>query len=211
MKPKLFGADYSVYVRIARLSFHEKGVDYELVPVDIFAPGGPPAAYLERQPFGKIPAFEHEGFRLYETGAITRYVDEAFEGAALQPENPRQRARMNQIVSIADEHVYPDLVWGLYVELVSKAEGGKPSSKDRVAEAWAKAPVCLKALSDILEDNPWLAGDHLTLADLHVAPMVDYFLRVPDAGRMLSDTANLARWWDRMSARESFLLTGPTS
>ncbi len=65
-RPRLFGADYSVYVRIARLALTEKGVDYELVPVDIFAAGGPPAGYLERQPFGKIPAFEHGDFRLFE-------------------------------------------------------------------------------------------------------------------------------------------------
>ena len=39
-KPTLFGADYSVYVRIVRLTLAEKGVDYELVPVDVFAADG---------------------------------------------------------------------------------------------------------------------------------------------------------------------------
>src|SRR5919108_2855669 len=101
-RPRLFGADYSAYVRIARLALAEKQVDYELVPVDVFAEGGPPASYLERQPFGRIPAFEHEGFRLYETTAITRYVDDAFPGAALQPAEPRLRAAMNQIIGIVD-------------------------------------------------------------------------------------------------------------
>ncbi len=56
---------------------------------------GVPATYLEKQPFGKIPLFEHNGFCLYETGAITCYVDEAFEGPALQPQEPVNRARMN--------------------------------------------------------------------------------------------------------------------
>lgn len=55
--PRVFGAKYSVYVRIVRLSLAEKGVDYELVPVDIFADGGPPTDYLDRHPFGRIPAF----------------------------------------------------------------------------------------------------------------------------------------------------------
>lgn len=84
-KPRLFGADYSVYVRIVRLVLAEKGIDYDLVPVDIFAESGPPPGYLDRHPFGRIPAFEHEGFRLYETGAIARYIDEAFPGISLQP------------------------------------------------------------------------------------------------------------------------------
>jgi glutathione S-transferase len=70
--PVLFGAACSVYVRAARLTLLEKGVAHRLVEVDIFAPEGPPGDYLRRQPFARIPAFEHAGFRLYETGAITR-------------------------------------------------------------------------------------------------------------------------------------------
>lgn len=77
-RPTLYGADYSVYVRIARLALIEKGVDHELVAVDVFAPGGPPAWYGAFHPFGRIPAFEHAGLALRETSAICRYVDEAF-------------------------------------------------------------------------------------------------------------------------------------
>jgi glutathione S-transferase len=76
------------------------------VPIDIFTVAGPSAEHLTRHPFGKIPAFEHAGFRLYEAGAITRYVDEAFPGPPLQPAEPQARARMNQIISIADSYAY---------------------------------------------------------------------------------------------------------
>jgi|ERR1700730_9841038 len=92
-KPVVFGAPYSVYVRAVRLALEEKAVDYELVPVDIFAPSGVPPEHKVRHPFGKIPAFEHAGFRLYEASAITRYVDEAFPGPRLQPDDPLGRAR----------------------------------------------------------------------------------------------------------------------
>ena len=68
--PRVFGADYSVYVRIVRLCLIEKGVEYELLPIDVFAKEGPPQSYLARHPFGRIPAFEHAGFWLYETSAI---------------------------------------------------------------------------------------------------------------------------------------------
>src|ERR1700730_7833697 len=87
-KPIVFGAPYSVYVRAVRLALEEKGVAYELVPLHIFAPGGPSEEHLQRHPFGKIPAFKHAGFHLYEAGAVTRYVDEAFSGPALQPADP---------------------------------------------------------------------------------------------------------------------------
>ena len=55
--PIVFGAPYSVYVRAVRLALEEKGVHYELVPVDIFASEGVPAEHKARHPFGKIPAF----------------------------------------------------------------------------------------------------------------------------------------------------------
>ena len=78
--PVLFGATYSVYTRVARLALHEKGVAHRFEEVDIFDPAGPPASYLGRQPFARIPALEHDGFTLYETVAIAQYVDEAFPG-----------------------------------------------------------------------------------------------------------------------------------
>ena len=84
----------------------------------ISLPGGSRPEHRARHPFGKIPAFEHDGFRLYEAGAITRYVDEALPGPRLQPEDPRGRARMNQIVSILDSYAYGTLVWDIYVERV---------------------------------------------------------------------------------------------
>ena len=60
--PIIFGAPYSVYVRAVRLALEEKGAHYELIPVDIFAPGGPPPEHMARHPFGKIPAFEPPAF-----------------------------------------------------------------------------------------------------------------------------------------------------
>ncbi|CAH0340042.1 glutathione S-transferase family protein [Rhizobium sp. CECT 9324] len=208
-KITLFGTDDSVYVRIARMTLHEKGVDYELMPIDIFAVDSVPASYVDRQPFGKIPSFEHDGFRLYETGAITRYIDEAFPGPRLQPEDPRRRARMNQLISIADAYIYRPLVWGLYVELVSKAASGEPPDQRWVGEAREKMPVCLGALSDFLADSLWFCGDGLTLADLYLAPMLDYFLLVPEGADAFRKIENLRTWRDRIGRRESFLATCP--
>ncbi|MDL2397422.1 glutathione S-transferase family protein [Rhizobium mayense] len=206
-KPCLFGADYSVYVRIARLTLLEKGVDHRRVPIDIFAEGGPSASYLERHPFGRIPAFEHGDFRLYETAAITRYVDEAFDGPRLQPVPPRQRARMNQIVSIADAYLYPHLVWGVCVERVSKPAKGIAADEERIAASLSKAAISLAALSDLIGDEQWFCGPDLTLADLYVAPMFDYFLMAPEGREMIGHHPKLASWWSRIAARPSVEMT----
>src|ERR1700730_10907085 len=164
-RPIVFGEPYSVYVRTVRLALEEKAVNYELVPVDVFALGGPPREHKERHPFGKIPAFEHAGFRLYEVGAITRYVDEAFRGPRLQPEDPRSRARMNQIISILDSYAYRALVWDIYVERVSRPASGGAADEQKIADALPKAEVCLSALSEIMGKSAWLAGPSISLAD----------------------------------------------
>jgi hypothetical protein len=68
--PIVFGAPYSVYVRAVRLALEEKGVPYELVPVDIFAPGGPSPEHRERHPFGKIPPSNTPGFACTRRGRL---------------------------------------------------------------------------------------------------------------------------------------------
>jgi glutathione S-transferase len=206
-KPIVFGAPYSVYVRAVRLALEEKGVDYELVPVDIFAADGPPPEHLARHPFGKIPAFEHAGFQLYEAGAIMRYVDEVFDGPPLQPADPRSRARMNQITSILDSYAYRTLVWDIYVERIVRPANGIASDEGRIAAALPKAEVCLSVLSELMDEAPWLAGSVISLADLHAAPIFAALPHCPEGQHLLSRHDRLAMWWRRVSTRPSFVRT----
>ena len=207
----LYGADYSVYVRVVRMTLLEKGVDHELVPVDVFAEGGPPGWYRERHPFGRIPAFEHGALRLYETAAIARYVDEAFDGPPLQPDDPPGRATMNQIVGLLDAYAYRALVWDIYVERVSKPKRGAVPDEARIAAAMPVAETCLAELARLRGDGPWLAGNRLTLADLHAAPMFFYFLKAVEGRALLSAQPGLGAWWTAISDRRSFIETRPSA
>ncbi|APH72929.1 glutathione S-transferase family protein [Aquibium oceanicum] len=206
-RPRLFGAAYSVYVRIARLALIEKGVDHELVPVDIFSPEGIPDWYRERHPFGKIPAFEHGSLRLFETAAIARYVDEAFPGPALQPADVAERAVMNQIVGLLDAYAYRTLVWDIYVEAVSKPREGGATDAAKVAAALPRARTCLETLERLKRPGPWLLGEQLTLADLHAAPMFAYFVQASEGRDMLAEFPGLGGWWEGIRVRDSFMKT----
>ncbi|WP_428031913.1 glutathione S-transferase family protein [Ancylobacter sp.] len=206
--PRVFGTPDSVYVRIVRLALIEKGIDHHLVPVDPFAPQGLPPGYSERHPFGRIPAFEHDGFRLYETGAITRYVNEAFEGPALLPDELRARARANQIISLTDAYAYHPLVWGVYVERVEKPAQGAPSDEARLAAALAEAGRCLAALAALMDGGPFLAGTQPSLADFYLAPMVFYFRQAPEGAALLAAYPGLTDWWSRLAARASMRQLG---
>lgn len=206
-EPVLFGAPYSVYVRIVRLVLAEKGIAYQLIPVDIFSEGGPPEDFRRRHPFGRIPSFEHEGFCLYETVAITRYLDEAFPGVQLQPFEPRRRARLNQLISILDSYAYRTLVWDIYVERVAKFRRGELSDEARIAAALPKAAICLSALSNIMDEGPFLCGSSITLADLHAAPMFAYFSLAQEFADLMEPHQRLLRWWRDLESRESMRVT----
>jgi glutathione S-transferase len=205
----VFGAAYSVYVRSLRLVLEEKGVPYELVEVDIFAAAGPPATYLRRQPFARIPAFQHGDFQLYETAAIARYVDEAFAGPALQPVDVKARARMMQIISILDNYAYRPLVWDIYVERVSRPAAGEAPDEAKIAAAVDKARLCLTALSELMGAGPWLTGPTLSLADLHAAAIFGCFVQAPEAAALLEARPSLLAWWQRIAARDSLRRTQP--
>jgi glutathione S-transferase len=208
-EPTVFGADYSVYVRAVRLALEEKGVGYELVEIDIFAPGGPPEDYLRRHPFRRIPAFTHGDFALYETPAIQRYVDEAFDGPPVQPVDPRSRARMTQLIAILDNYGYRPLVWDIYVERVVRPGQGRAADEDRIQGALPAASRCLHAMAALMGDAPWLAGAEPSLADLHAAPMFDYFLQAPESHALMAPHANLRAWWERLRARPAMARTAP--
>jgi glutathione S-transferase len=80
-RPIVYGTAGSTYVWSVRLALAEKGVAHELVEVGFGPHREEP--HLSRHPFAKIPAFEHDGFQLYETQAILRYIDEGFPVAPL--------------------------------------------------------------------------------------------------------------------------------
>jgi len=207
-EPILFGASYSVYVRAARLALEEKRVPYRLVEVDIFAPEGPPPDYLQRHPFKRIPAFEHEGFRLYETGAITRYVDEAFAGPPLMPTAPRARARVNQIIGILDNYGYRPLIWDIFVERVRAPAQGRGADEAKIAAALPRAETCLRGIEALIDPaGPSLTGGNVSLADLHAAPMFAYFCMAREGAELLSSQPRLSRWWQSMRNRPSMTAT----
>ncbi len=205
--PILYGAAYSVYTRIARLVLEEKDVPYRLIETDIFAAGGPPTEYLRRHPFGRIPVLDHGGFVLYETVAIARYVDEGFPGPRLQPGSAAARAHMTQMIGILDSYGYRAMVWDVCVERISAGEEGRASDEGRIAAGLARAAAVLDQLERRLDAQAFLAGDAVSLADLHAAPMIAYFRIAPEGAQALARHARLAAWWERMSERPSLRRT----
>jgi glutathione S-transferase len=204
----LYGYRYSVYLRIARMTLVEKGIGWTHVEVDPFAEVIP-ADYLALHPFGRVPTLKHGDFVLYETAAITRYADEAFPGPRLQPRAPQERARMNQIIAIADSYGYWPMVRQVFSPRVFNAALGKVPDESVIAEGIAKSHTVLGALEALSGGGRSLAGNALTLADIHLAGMMAYFTAADDGRAALADYPKLSAWWAGMNASKALIETDP--
>lgn len=205
--PILHGPAYSTYVRTARLALLEKGVNYTLDSFDIFE--GIPTEQSARHPFNKVPALTHNDFVLYETVAICRYVDEAFEGPALQPESAKDRARMTQICALLDNYAFaPALGVIIWQRLVAPMTGDAPDEA-LIATAVPKVENAFSVLNAFIGERDHLVGDQLSLADLHLIPNYFYFLLTPEGVALTQKSPNLKRWWENMRDRDSVKATEP--
>ncbi|MEJ8574425.1 glutathione S-transferase family protein [Microbaculum marinum] len=200
----VYGAPYSVYVRIVRMTLEEKGVAYVLDPVDIFTQNDETRAYRKLNPFAKIPTLAHGDFVLYETRAIARYVDESFDGPSLQPSSPGSRARMEQVVGIVDSFAYAALVWDIYVAHTARQKSNSEEHAERIASALPMARICLGEFDRLLAGKQFFGGATVSLADLHVAPVFGYFTTVPESEGLMSAHPGLSQWWSTMSERDSW-------
>ncbi len=154
----LHGFRYSVYVRIARIALAEKGLTYEHVEIDPFATDVP-IEYLTLHPFKRVPVLVDGDFALYETEAITRYIDEAFPGPALQPSEPRQRARMAQIISIIDSYGYVPMVRQVAGERVFALFRGRQPNEALIRTGLEASRHVLDALETIIPGDGPITGE----------------------------------------------------
>ena len=204
----LHGYYYSVYTRIARLTLAEKGVTYKRVEVNPFAADCPPD-YLELHPFRRVPTLVHGNFTLYETGAITRYIDRAFAGPPLQPASPRALARMDQIIGVVDAYTYWPLVRQVFVHDVFRPHTGGEIDPVERDKGLGEAARVLRALEALASDDACLCGPDVSLADFHLGAMVAYFALSPRGAALLAEYRRLAAWWGRFGARPSLAATDP--
>ena len=206
-RPIVYGPAGSTHVWSARLALAEKGIAHELV--DTGFSGHREEPHLSRHPFAKVPAFEHDGFMLYETQAILRYIDEGFPVAPLQPTDLHQFARMSQIMGIVDAYAYPSIVGGILFNRMLAPRLGLPVDEAAAAAALPRARLCLAEIARLQGDQPFLVGERISLADLMVIPLLYYFSRLPEGEAAIAEQPTLLPWMRRMEERQSFQVTKP--
>jgi glutathione S-transferase len=177
-----------------------------------FSPVGPGTMrspeHLARHPFGRIPVLEHDGFLLYETQAILRYIDRVLPQPALTPADPKGAARMDQMMNVSDWYLFQGVsnVIG-FQRVVGPRLMGLTPDEAAIAEAMPKAQAVFAELERALGERPFFAGEKLSLADLLIAPQVDFFIPTPEWGPLTEGRPNLVAWLARMNERASMKAT----
>jgi glutathione S-transferase len=196
----------SPFARAVLAMLEEKSALYRLAPV---APGAfQSPEHLARHPFGRVPVLEHDGFVLYETQAILRYLDRVKPSPALTPADPKRIARMDQVMNINDWYLFPG-VGNVIVfhRVVGPRVMGLTPDEAAIAAAMPKARTVFNELARLLGEQAYFAGDTMSLADLMVAPAVEFFTHTPEWSELGAPHANLVAWLSRMEARPSMKAT----
>ena len=203
----LWGFDGSTYVRTVKMLLAEKGAtDFRQEQVNVLAGEPKQPEHLARHPFGKVPVLDHDGMRIVETAAITRYLNDVLPGKSLVPATPKDRARMDMMVGITDSYGYGALIAGVAAyHLFPDFVGGK--NDDARQAGVENGRKVLELAMKTRGSSPFIAGD-LSLADLYLAPILFYVSLTPDKDAVF-DVDGLAEWWTAIQALPSYKETEP--
>jgi glutathione S-transferase len=172
----------SPYGRVVFATLEEKRASYRLIPL---APSDSKGKeHLARHPFGVLPE------------------------PSLTPAESRALARMDQVMNICDWYLFHGVsnVIG-FQRIVRPRLLGQLADEGAVAQAMPNAHTVFNELSRLLADRSYFTGEALSLADLLVAPQLDFLSQTPEWEPLTAATPNIVAWLDRMTARASFQAT----
>jgi glutathione S-transferase len=196
----------SPFGRSVLAMLEEKRAPYRLSPL---APGSlKTPEYLALHPFGRVPVLVHNGFNLYETQAILRYLDRVLPEPSLTPSDVMRAARMDQAMNVNDWYLFHDV--GnviIFQRVIGPQLMGLTPDEAVIKAAMPKAHAVYDELSRLLGAQPYFAGEAVSLADLMLAPAVEFFTIIPEWTVLGAPHANLVSWMKRMQDRPSMKAT----
>jgi glutathione S-transferase len=203
-KVEIIGIPQSNFVWVVRMVCEEKGVPYDLTPA---RPHSPEVDALH--PFGKIPVMRHEDVELCESKAIATYIDRAFDGPKLIPEEPTSAAETEKWVSLINTQIDPIMMRQYLLHLYfPKGADGKPDRK-AIDAALPQMQNQVDVLDRAVRVSGHLAGNAFTLADIDLLPILYYVQKFPEGAAMVKGAKNLAGYFARHSQRPCFKATIP--
>ena len=196
----------SPFGRSVLTTLEEKGASYRLQSVPLGTLQS--AEHLARHPFGRVPVLEHDGFLLYETQAILRYLDRVLPSPSLTPGDIMRAARMDQAMNVNDWYLFHGV--GnviIFHRVIAPRLMGKAPDEAAIEAAMPKAKTVFNELARLLGRASYFAGEEISLADMLLAPAVAFFTRTPEWSVLGAPHHHLVAWLSRMEARPSMQAT----
>ncbi|KAM6490692.1 glutathione S-transferase-like protein [Amanita muscaria] len=184
----------------------EKNVPYDLVSLDFAKGEHKTPAYLDKQPFGEVPYVDDDGFVLYESRAIARYIATKYanQGTKLIPTGLKEKAVFEQAVSTENAN-FDAFASALVTERHYKKLRGTQINEELAKSYENSLAAKLDVYEKILSNQKYLAGDEITLADLfHIPYGAKLFHADVGAGDLIDSRPNVKRWWNDITSRESW-------
>ncbi|KAF8648692.1 hypothetical protein HU200_064742 [Digitaria exilis] len=202
---KLYGMVLSPNVVRVATVLNEKGLDFEIVDVDLRTGAHKQPDFLALNPFGQIPALEDGDEVVYESRAINRYIATKYKssGADLVPTTPS--AKMEVWLEVESHHFHPNASPLVFQLLVKPILGSTPDPEvvDKHASQLAKV---LDVYEAHLAKNKYLAGDEFTLADANHMAYLLFLSKTPKAS-LVNERPHVKAWWEDIAARPAFKKT----
>ena len=185
---RLYSGTTCPYSHRCRIVLFEKGMDFEVIDVDLMNKSEDVAAI---NPYGKVPVLVERDLVLYEANIINEYIDERFPHPQLMPPDPVMRGRARLFLHRFEQEIYSQ------VEVI---ERGAVKSADK---ARAVIRDNLTQLAQILANQKFLLGDEFSMLDVAIAPLLwrlDYY-----GIQMGKDAAPLMKYAERLFSRQGFI------
>ena len=195
---KLYGNPMSTCTRKVLATLHETQTPFEMNVIDLGKGEHKQPAHMARQPFGQVPAIDDDGFSMYESRAIARYLD-GKAGGKLTPTDPKHRAKMEQWISVEVENFTPHAMKFVY-EGVFK----RPQTPEVMANATTRLELACSVLDKNLSGKQFLVGDQFTIADICYSPYIEYGMMTA-AKAVFAKFPNFMAWWGRASERPAWM------
>jgi glutathione S-transferase len=192
---KILGRLSSINVQKVVWCCDELGLAYERTDVGGKFGGNDTPEYLAKNPNGYVPVIEEDGFVLYESNAIVRYLAAREAAGSLWPTDLRKRADVDRWMEWQSNTFTPatrDAFW----QLIRTA----PEKRDAAAveASRVKSEKCAAILDGQLATRRFLAGDDFTAADIVVGCGVHRWMSMPLAR---AARPNLERYYAELKAR----------
>ncbi|KAG9000257.1 hypothetical protein FRB93_012797 [Tulasnella sp. JGI-2019a] len=202
---KIHGSAKSTCTQRLMVVAYEKGIELDIVPCDFAVKEHKSAAWLEKQPFGQIPYLDEDGFILYESRAIGRYIATKYAGQGTKllpdPEDLKAMALAEQALSVETADFDPNTSGIAKEAIFIPHYGGKvdPVALQKQQDA-LKAK--LEGFERIFAKQAYLSGNEIGLADLYCLPYGTLAEKVTPG--VFDSTPNVSRWWKSISTRPSW-------